>query len=123
MGDPLSKLAVLGLVRDFYTVRADHERSVRSAEQYLALAQRLEDAVHTAMGHAHVSIAQMFVGRFASSLSHVGQMLELFDRQAFSALGRIHGRRSRSGERRVRCLYLLVPGSPGSSCVWRSGMR
>jgi len=85
LGDVPSQLRVLSVARMYYTVRAEHRRSVRSAEAYHALAQRLEDPVHLMAGHGHMSIALVFPGDFVSSLTHAEQMLALFDHQEPSA--------------------------------------
>jgi len=87
LGDVPNQLGVLALVRMYYTVRAEHQSSVRSAKRHYALARRLEDTLQIAFGHCHLSIALVFLGEFSSSLTHAEQMLALFDRQAFQALG------------------------------------
>jgi DNA-binding SARP family transcriptional activator/tetratricopeptide (TPR) repeat protein len=81
------QLQLMSLVRGYYLTRAEHQRAIESARQSCALAERLEDPCYISMVHAHWSIALMFLGDFASSRTHIHQVLALFDREAFNALG------------------------------------
>ncbi len=91
VGETFQLFPVLWGLAAFYRQRAEHKTAHELAEQYMRLAQSLQDPTLLLEAHQGLGVTSYWLGEVAPSLEHCEQGFALYDPQQHSSLTFIYG--------------------------------
>jgi class 3 adenylate cyclase/predicted ATPase len=96
----------------YHTYRGEFDVAQRLDEDLLRLSRQRNDAAGLVLGHASSGRTLMYAGRFASSRSHLKEVLALYDPISHGSLGQQTGSQPRVGARGQLGIALFCLGFP-----------
>jgi predicted ATPase len=90
MGETPQIIPTLGVLRNFYDMRAEHRTAMELAEQMLRLAQRTGDPLLIALAHWILGWVLHFLGEFVSAKAHLEHMIAFYDPKQHHSLAFVY---------------------------------
>ena len=120
LGSPLGFLRVAYGQSVYHVFRGEFDRALRLDEDLLRLSRQREDSAGLILGHYSSGRTLLFLGRFASSRSHLEEALTLYDPISHRSLGQQGGIHPRVGSHANLGIGLFCLGYPDQALAQSS---